>query len=115
MLSISGDLVDNGTPEEYAHVLSLLERLTMPLYVIPGNHDRREPMRKAFAQRASAMAEDGKLCFSADLGPIRLIGLDTLVEGHHHGEIGEAQLAWLEERLAEAPSKPTSCPPSSAV
>jgi len=45
---VTGDLVDNGTPEEYAHLRALLAPLAMPVFVIPGNHDAREPLRDAF-------------------------------------------------------------------
>ena len=104
---ISGDLVDRGKKAEYDRLLGLLEPLTAPLFVIPGNHDRRDPMRDAFASRAAVMAAEGPLCFAESVGPVRIIGLDTLVEGHHHGEVGSNQLAWLEDRLAEAPTAPT--------
>jgi 3',5'-cyclic AMP phosphodiesterase CpdA len=38
--------------------------------------------------------------------PLRLIALDTLVDGHGHGEMGAEQLDWLEARLGES-KKPT--------
>src|SRR5207248_4493935 len=44
----TGDLVDHGAPEEYEHLCYLLEPLQMPVFVIPGNHDAREPLRQAF-------------------------------------------------------------------
>ena len=46
---VTGDLTDCGLPEEYAHLRTLLGRLPMPVYVVPGNHDRREELRDAFA------------------------------------------------------------------
>jgi len=39
---ITGDLVDFGRPAEYARLRELLRPLTMPVYVMPGNHDHRE-------------------------------------------------------------------------
>src|SRR5688572_26915768 len=47
---ITGDLVDGGKADEYALLRSLLAPLPMPLYVIPGNHDARGPLRAAFAE-----------------------------------------------------------------
>jgi 3',5'-cyclic AMP phosphodiesterase CpdA len=38
---VTGDLVDFGKPEEYAHLRKLLAPLPMPCYLIPGNHDER--------------------------------------------------------------------------
>jgi 3',5'-cyclic-AMP phosphodiesterase len=47
----TGDLVERGEPEEYARLRAILDRLAMPLYVIPGNHDSREHLARAFADR----------------------------------------------------------------
>src|SRR5467141_4071755 len=56
---MTGDLVDHGNPAEYEHLRRLLAPLAMPIFVIPGNHDAREPLRAAFAGdgvRASSVA-----------------------------------------------------------
>src|SRR5204863_3477551 len=45
---LTGDLVESGASEEYAHLRALLAPLRMPVFAIPGNHDAREPMREAF-------------------------------------------------------------------
>ena len=41
----TSDLVDGGTPAEYARLRHLLSPLPMPIYLIPGNHDDREALR----------------------------------------------------------------------
>src|SRR5262245_34523162 len=51
MVVASGDLVDRGLPEEYAHLKQLLAPLALPLAVIPGNHDARAPLRAAFPEQ----------------------------------------------------------------
>src|SRR3984893_3872696 len=43
------DLVDHGEPAEYEHLRTVLAPLSMPVFVIPGNHDARESLRAAFA------------------------------------------------------------------
>src|ERR687891_182941 len=48
----TGDLVDAGTAAEYARLRHLLAPLAMPVYLIPGNHDERDALRAAFADRA---------------------------------------------------------------
>src|SRR5690349_17701159 len=90
---LSGDLVEGGKPEEYQRLRRLIAPLPMPAYVIPGNHDAREPMRAAFADKGY-LPVSGPLQYAVDDGPVRLIALDTLVDGKPHGALGEAQLAW---------------------
>ncbi len=102
----TGDLVDGGAPEEYARLRRLLAPLPMPVYVIPGNHDAREPMRAAFADQAY-LPKAGFLHYAIDHQPLRLIGLDTLVSGKPHGELCEERLGWLAARLGERPDVPT--------
>ena len=103
---VSGDLTDHGTAEEYAWFRELLAPLPMPVYVIPGNHDDRGRMLELFsAQGAHAMS--GFMQYVVDAGPLRLIALDTVKPGSDAGELCDARLRWLDERLAEAPAKPT--------
>lgn len=102
---MTGDLVDGGKAEEYGLLRELLAPLPMPLYVIPGNHDAREPLRAAFADKKFFPA-DGFLQYAIEDQPVRLIGLDTLVEGKAHGELCEERLAWLDARLAERDDRP---------
>ncbi|MCW5735997.1 MAG: phosphodiesterase [Enhydrobacter sp.] len=102
---MTGDLVDGGKAEEYALLRRLLAPLPMPVYVIPGNHDARDPLRAAFADIGFFPAE-GFLHYAVDGYPVRLLALDTLVEGKPHGELCEERLAWLEARLDEQDDRP---------
>src|SRR5947207_7886533 len=105
LVIMTGDLVDGGKAEEYALLRRLLAPLPMPLYVIPGNHDAREPLRAAFADKGFFPAA-GFLQYAVEDWPVRLIALDTLVEGKPHGALCEERLDWLEARLAEQTAKP---------
>lgn len=109
LVLITGDLTNDGRPEQYAHVRGLLAPLDMPIYVIPGNHDRRAEMRAAFADHhyLPTDAEAPFLHYVVDAGPVRVIALDTLVEGQTAGAFCRDRLDWLEARLAEAPARPT--------
>ena len=101
LVLVTGDLVDSGKPEEYAHLRTLLAPLPMPVYVIPGNHDGREPLRDAFAA-SRYLPADGFLQYAIEGGPLRLIALDTLTPGAPHGELCAKRLDWLEARLGES-------------
>jgi 3',5'-cyclic-AMP phosphodiesterase len=103
---ITGDLTNDGDAAVWADLMGVLRRLQAPIYPLPGNHDDRELMRAAFADLDLFPAQ-GPLCFDIDLGPMRLIGLDSLIPGDPAGRLGPEQLAWLDARLAEAPETPT--------
>ena len=45
---LTGDTVQHGQPDEYAWLRELLTPLQAPLYVVPGNRDDNEAMRRAF-------------------------------------------------------------------
>ena len=103
----TGDLADRGEPEAYALLRATLAPLAMPVYAIPGNHDRREAMRQAFSDCDwMPRATGAPLCYDVRVGDLALIALDSLVEGEDHGLLGEAQLDWLEQRLAAARARP---------
>jgi len=102
----TGDLTESGKRKEYKRLRDLLEPLEIPLFVIPGNHDRREAMRAAFADKAYLPAY-GPLQYTIEQYPVRLIGLDTTQDGMQGGILDDDRLAWIETMLARAPAKPT--------
>lgn len=101
----TGDLVDAGSAGEYARLAAILGRLPMPCYLIPGNHDDRDNLRRAFADRGYLPAT-GFLCYAVDLGPLRLLALDTNIPGQPGGRLCRERLAWLDAELAAAPDRP---------
>ena len=103
----TGDLVERGDPEEYTRLRAILDRLAMPLYVIPGNHDSREGLARAFADRGYLPTDGGFLHYTVEEWPVRLIGLDTQVPGQPGGRLCAERLAWLDARLGEAAARPT--------
>jgi Icc protein len=101
LVVITGDLVDSGPEEEYAHLRELLAPLELPMAAIPGNHDDRERFRRTFPSVASGSAN----C-AIDVEGLRLLLLDSSVPGKDYGELDSDTLAWLESRLAEHPDRP---------
>jgi 3',5'-cyclic-AMP phosphodiesterase len=104
----SGDLTEHGRAEEYEMLLEILGDLIPPMFVIPGNHDRREVLLEAFAGEAYMPTNDAPFVnYAIDRFPLRLIGLDTTVPEHHHGLVCEQRLRWLDETLSGRPDSPT--------
>ena len=101
---VSGDLADHATDEEYEQLRELLAPLQAPLYVLPGNHDDRRALHRHFGVPGG----DGEpVCYSVDLGPLRLVVLDTTRPGEDSGALEGDQLDWLDAELAAAPEQLT--------
>jgi 3',5'-cyclic-AMP phosphodiesterase len=101
LLVLTGDLADTGSIEEYRFVREALDELAIPSFIIPGNHDKREPLREVFHHH-QYLPRSGYVQYVVPNLPVQLIGLDTLVEGHGHGELCAERLNWLDARLAQA-------------
>jgi 3',5'-cyclic AMP phosphodiesterase CpdA len=108
LLVITGDLTDCGLPEEYALLREMLGRLAMPVLMVPGNHDRRDNLVAGLTLDPRTVHDSGFVQFVADIGPMRLIGLDTLVPGQSAGGLCEARLAFLDKALDGAQGKPVA-------
>jgi len=101
---VSGDLSDNGSEESYRLARLALCRFKCPVHVLPGNHDDRTRLRQAFGLPGTG-AEP--INYSVDVGPLRLVLLDSNVPGQDPGRFGPRDLAWLDATLAEEPERPT--------
>ena len=104
---ITGDLTDCGLAEEYEQLKIMLRRLDIPFFVIPGNHDRRENLRRVLADYRGVTEDPEFVQFVVDDYPVRLIGLDTLVPGKGEGALCARRLAFLDHALAREREKPT--------
>jgi Icc protein len=101
---VSGDLADHATDAEYEQVLELLAPLQAPVYVLPGNHDDRRALHRHFGVPG---AGGEPVQYSADLGPLRLVVLDTTRPGEDPGALDAERLGWLDAELATSPELPT--------
>ncbi|MHB1124979.1 MAG: phosphodiesterase [Ramlibacter sp.] len=96
---ITGDLSDFGRPAEYRHLAQLLSPLPMPVYLLPGNHDDRDELRRGFPDH-TYLGASGFVQYSVQVGGLRLITLDTVEHGQSHGALCASRLDWLERELA---------------
>jgi 3',5'-cyclic-AMP phosphodiesterase len=106
LVIVTGDLVDRGEREEYRELRRLIEPLPMPVFVIPGNHDDRDELQRAFADQRYLRRAEGFLHYAIEDWPLRLIALDTVVQGEMGGELCADRLSWLERVLSAEPTKP---------
>jgi 3',5'-cyclic-AMP phosphodiesterase len=103
---ISGDLVDGGFAEEYAHLQRLLNPLELPFAAIPGNHDERQRFRQAFSDQSFAQPS-GPANLRVEAGGLALLLLDSSVPGKDYGELDAETLRWLDSELAAARGRPS--------
>lgn len=101
---ISGDLTQNSAAAEYEVVREELAPLEAPLFVLPGNHDARGHLRQAFGVAGEG---EERVDYSADLGALRLVVLDSTIPGEVAGALDAATLAWLDAELGAEPEQPT--------
>ena len=105
---ISGDLTDNGLADEYALLSEMIGRLAkVPVYLIPGNHDRREVLKETLGHLPGMSADPHFVQFAIDDHDVRLVMLDTVIPGSGAGELCADRLVWLDATLGAAPQKPT--------
>jgi len=104
----TGDLTDHGTIEEYDVVREILTVLRPPVYLIPGNHDRRDVFLEVFADHSYLPRPGAPFAhYVIEEYPVRLVGLDTTIPGKSDGVLCDQRLAWLDTILHTAPSRPT--------
>ena len=97
---VTGDLADRGEASAYAELASLVEpvaeRIGARIVWGMGNHDDRAAFRSELLGGIRTQDPVDQVLW---LNGLRIITLDTSVPGQHHGEVDDAQLAWLADEL----------------
>lgn len=106
---VTGDLVDAGRDEEYALLRELLEPLRIRCLPIPGNHDDRAALLRAFAGEAwmGGCEAAGEVRYAIEDMPVRIVALDTVIPGEPGGRLSDDSIAWLEATLSARRDAPT--------
>jgi Icc protein len=100
---VSGDLADDGAEESYRLARTLLSPLAargIPVLSALGNHDNRMAFRRGFLG-LDAASDNSPYIHAQAVDGIGVVVLDSAAAGTLADELGERQLAWLEERLRE--------------
>lgn len=101
----TGDLTDGGSTADYALLKDILSPISVPVFVIPGNHDKRDTLRAAFGD-SHPFTSSATLHYEAEVGGVRILALDTLIDGKVAGQLDAGQLDWLRDRLATTTAEP---------
>ena len=101
---VSGDLAEHGAEAEYQLVQESLQRLGVPIHVLPGNHDDRAELRRCFGL---AGAPEAPIQHTVDVGALRLVMMDSTRPGEDRGDLDSPRIEWLDRELAAAPDRPT--------
>jgi len=105
-LLVTGDLVEHGDDlSAYRHMVALVGRWTGPTIWAVGNHDGREHFRSVLPKVPTI--DGGFIQYESEIGPIRVLVLDTLDPGRHGGMLCDTRIGWLEARLGEQVERPT--------
>ena len=109
---ITGDLVDRGLAAEYERLRGVLEGFEARCILQTGNHDDLARLRDVFP--VGGKVDVGHLPeapaaanFVIEDLPLRIVGVDTVQVGFHHGALDKDRLGWLAATLAAEPSRPT--------
>lgn len=115
LVVVSGDVADDGSRAGYEAALGRIGRFAaergVPHVYSTGNHDVRDDFAAVLGSghRGHDGSDVGRLADPtgdertavSEVAGLRVITLDSLVPGSVHGVIGDRQLAWLRETLAE--------------
>lgn len=104
----TGDLTERGTAPEYERLRQILDEYpSIPVYLVPGNHDRAGPLRSVFRDHAYLHESSHGILFTVERESMRVVALDTSDERRAGGYLSDARLEWLRRRLAERRDTPT--------
>ena len=107
---ITGDIANHrGVESDYLMAKRLFqpfETAKLPLYPLLGNHDRRDPFFSVFPKWKAKSAVPGRHCFELKTKYVDFYMLDSNNSGESTGELGEAQMTWLEQAMCQPSDKP---------
>ncbi len=101
----SGDLVQSGTPAEYAELRAILADLRAPFAPAVGNHDNRKNFLAAFAD-VLHISPGPFVQYIRLLGHVQVVVLDSVTEGSGEASFCAERARWL-DRMLGASTRPS--------
>lgn len=102
---VSGDMTDDGDPASFQRFETLFGTIGLPVFMVPGNHDgpagyyRYRDTSKQFAAWDITKRV-------VTLSGLRLIGIDTCIEGETTGQIDADTLHLVQQEIVQHGSNP---------
>lgn len=103
----TGDIAHDANPSDYATARAALSQLACPVFATIGNRDRRAPFQAAFASDGYLERDSGFVQFAVNLGPLRIVSVDTLDEESRLGAFCREREANFRRLLDASPEQPT--------
>jgi hypothetical protein len=97
---IKGDIADRGRPEQFALARAAFAGFEVPCHAFLGNHDHYARLEGEPVDGYALLGQP-RAPRALDLGGWRLLLLDTVEPGHHHGVLDGDRLAWIARELGE--------------
>ena len=94
----TGDISDHGSEDAYHRAQAYFGEFATPVLWLVGNHDHAETM-------AGVLGEQGELERIAESSSWQIVMLNSQIPGEVGGNLGAAELQWLETRLADAQAR----------
>ncbi len=98
MIYVTGDIAAAGAPGAYKLFTQQMQFLDLPYGWLPGNHDEVAYMQEAFSSAAYWPV--------LEMGPWRIICLNTTLPNAVGGELSDSELTFLERALDSEPDSP---------
>jgi len=97
---IKGDIADSGRREQFAAARETFDRFAVPWHAFLGNHDH---YGRLAGEEVDGLALLGQPAAprTIDVAGWRLILIDTVEPGEHHGVFPDERLRWLSDALEE--------------
>jgi len=99
LIIVTGDLVEHGDSASYLRLRQLLRSTSLPIFVLPGNHDSPDLIAKDLCGKNIQFAG------FHDQGEWRMIFLDSHVDGQGYGKLSVEQQSHLQKILEQSSSR----------
>tara|TARA_B110000914_G_scaffold97577_1_gene85776 strand:- start:9 stop:773 length:765 start_codon:yes stop_codon:yes gene_type:complete len=103
----TGDLTDNGLPEEYTVAREILEHLNVPFFPTPGNRDGSMSMINSYAEDLNIPKNQDSMIYAINEFSIKLISVDTSSGRGPKGDLSKKKLQKLQSFLNDSRDQPT--------